>query len=166
MNKDCSHYVLTYGLTEYENELLKEQHTEYKFDEVTYSFTALSSYPAAAVILDPEALTLDEVQSLDEICWDEPLFIFTKHVTKTDLPVGIIFELSDVSDTRFIANKLDFAKRWWICTQEKRYDSNYDDACIEKMSGTIAAIVELFGFTEYTVEHDEQHIHIINGKKR
>lgn len=113
MKNDYTNTVLTYGLTTEENDLLKKQHTEFEFNDVSDCFTDLLAFNSVAMIMNPEKLSLDELEQLVSVyCFDcSSLFIFTSEEKKLDgkIPNSAVCE---IPYKREMARLLNLAKNY------------------------------------------------------
>ena len=116
--------VNPFGLAEAENVLLRKQYPTFEFTDISYDIIEFHKRAAAAVILNPEKISNTEIIDIYEMCYYQPLFIFTNSLERTDFPVGVLFEICDLSDKQRIGKALSFAKRWCLdCyIEEWRYD--------------------------------------------
>lgn len=93
--------ILTYALTQEENEKLERQHSTYDFEDASGCFTDLLALNPLAIILNPEKLSeselgqLDEVDSIEDLAHNE-LYEIIENANKS-------FVAFDVETTGFSA---------------------------------------------------------------
>lgn len=123
---DFSNAVLTYGLSKTENESLKS-HAQFTFEDVTNCFPDLLVKCYSAAVLNPEAVSEDELKQLVDVyaigmgC--RPLFIFTQPVASP--PNGLWHTNCEVSNVEEIAKNLNLAKN---AMQRKNECTEYSPA--------------------------------------
>ena len=86
--QDEKEKILMYGLTEEQENLVKERHAaEYEIVK-TDCFTDIIAIPAAMVIVNPEKLSVTELKQMDEVFQHDyfTLLLFTNDFDKKNMP--------------------------------------------------------------------------------